>query len=131
MSDYYPSPVDAKRVQKFKRAGITNIRISEILKISLEELEKSYPVELGFTDEEDLAVVADVAYAMASSGLDAGMTKWWLSVKGGWNPAAPPPPTDNAPLMIVLADGTELPSTNSHISQTYENDLDEDQTGND
>lgn len=107
MADYYPTPVDAVRILKFKRAGILNYRIAEIMRMTLDDLEKFYPVELGFTDEEDLAVIADVAYIMASSGQDSAMTKWWLSVKGGWNPNTPPVPTDQSPLLIVLADGSE------------------------
>lgn len=108
MAEYCPTPIDAARVIKFKRAGVLNHRIAEILRIPLATLEATYPVEIGFTDEEDLAIVADVAFDMAKSGLDASMTKWWLSVKGGWNPNTPPPQSDQSPLLIVLADGTEL-----------------------
>lgn len=125
MPTYYPTPIDANRVTKFKRAGIQNSRIAEILKISLEDLESSYPVELGFTDEEDLAVVADVAFTLASSGNDSSMTKWWLSVKGGWNPSTLPPPTDSTPFMIVLADGTTI--ENASLPQTYDHET---ETGN-
>jgi hypothetical protein len=107
MSDYYPTPLDSERVIKLKRAGILNHRIADILRVSLETLEKYFPVELGFTDEEDLAVVANVAFAMASSGVDANMTKWWLAVKGGWNEKAPPQSGLDSPLLIILADGTD------------------------
>lgn len=108
MTDYYPNPVDAQRVQKFKRAGVLNQRIAEILRIRLEDLEKHYPVELGFTDEEDLAEIANVAYRMAVSGEDSSMTKWWLSVKGGWNPNVAPQGPETQPLMIILADGAQI-----------------------
>jgi hypothetical protein len=117
MSNYYPTPLDANRIVKLKRAGILNFRIAEIMKMTIEDLEKFFPVELGFTDEEDLADVAEVALNMAKSGVDSKMTQWWLAVKGGWNVNAPLPTNDQSPLMIVLADGTEFEneSTKSEV----------------
>lgn len=102
-AQYFPSATDAQRIKRFKRAGVINLRIAEILRVSLETLEEHYPFELGFTDEEDLANVADVAYKMATSGEEPQMTKWWLQVKGGWiydeNAGKGVP---SAPMLIIL-----------------------------
>ena len=66
------------------RAGIETKAISNLLGISERELKDLYPYELGYTDAVDLATVADVAFNLAKSGEHPSMTKWWLTVKGGW-----------------------------------------------
>ncbi len=108
MAEYFPSQTDSLRVKRFKRAGVTNDKIAEILRISLQDLEKHYPFEINHTDAEDLALVADVAYKMATSGEDPGMTKWWLTVKGGWiyDDKASREPLQ-APMVILLDRGVE------------------------
>lgn len=103
--EYFPNNTDAQRIKRFKRANVPNERIAEIIRVDLATLEKHYPFELEFTDEEDLAVIADVAYEMAKSGEDPGMTKWWLTVKGGWvYQEGGNIPQDHQPLLVVLAD---------------------------
>lgn len=83
---YFPTPADARIVQMWTRAGIGKERIAHRLGVSVSQLENSYPFELGYTDEESLAIVADVAFQMAVSGRHPQMTKFWLEVKGGWMP---------------------------------------------
>ena len=81
---HYPNPQAARTVEMWTRAGIGPERIARRLGITIRDLEKNYPFELGFTDEESLAVVADVAYQMATSGSHPTMTKFWLETRGGW-----------------------------------------------
>ncbi len=81
---YYPNDKDANIVTSWTRAGIGKERIANRLGCTVNQLEKTYPFELGYTDDTSLAIVADIAYQMASSGNHPTMTKWWLEVKGGW-----------------------------------------------
>lgn len=81
---HYPNPQSARTVEMWTRAGIGPERVARRLGITVKELERNYPFELGFTDEESLAVVADVAYQMAISGTSPVMTKFWLETRGGW-----------------------------------------------
>ncbi len=82
--DYIPSLKDAERVKTCVRAGIIDVeRISKIIRISKKDIETNYPYELGFTDDEELGIVASVAFDMAASGKFPHMTQYWLKVKGG------------------------------------------------
>lgn len=81
---YYPTPNDASIVERWTKAGIGVERIARRLGTTVKTVENTYPFELGFTQEESLAVVADVAYKMATSGKYPTMTKFWLEARGGW-----------------------------------------------
>ena len=81
---YYPTSEAARTVEMWTRAGIGKERIAARLGVTVPTLEQHYPFELGYTDEESLAIVADVAFQMASSGKSPQMTKFWLETKGGW-----------------------------------------------
>lgn len=81
---YYPTPEHARTVEQWTRAGIGKERIAQRIGISVNQLEASYPYELGFTNDQAVAIVADVAYQMAVSGTQPTMTKWWLEVRAGW-----------------------------------------------
>jgi hypothetical protein len=100
---YYPTPKDADTVTTWTRAGIGKERIAQRLGCSITDLERHYPFELGYTEDTALALVADVAFQMATSGQHPTMTKWWMEVRGGWlagvngNGAA-----NHNPLQIVL-----------------------------
>jgi hypothetical protein len=106
MAEYYPDPDTARRVQSCIRAGMTDEkRIATLCKITQAQLTKHYQYELGYVDDEDLAVVADVAYEMATCGKFPHMTQWWLKQKGGivWQDKKPDEVgTSNQPLVIVL-----------------------------
>jgi len=81
---YHPTPEHARTVEMWTRAGIGKERVAKRLGIPVSTLENTFPFELGFSNEEGLAIVADVAYQMAVSGQNAVMTKFWLETKGGW-----------------------------------------------
>lgn len=97
---YFPNDTDADIVKKYKRAGCTDKFIADAVGLTLKQTKENYPFEMGMTDVDDLAVVANVAYNMATSGEHPNMTKWWLTVKGGWMYAPAAPQTE--PLKIVL-----------------------------
>lgn len=100
---FYPTPQQATIVETWTRAGIGKERIAKRLGISLNQLETSFPYELGYTDETALAIVADVAYQMAISGNHPTMTKWWMEVRGGWVAgAASASGAEKKPLQILL-----------------------------
>lgn len=105
MDGYYANPKDAERVKSCVRAGIVDVdRISRIINVPKKAIEKFYTYELGYTDDEDLAVVADTAFDMATSGKFPHMTQFWLRVKGGsaWRDDEPPAVASNAPIVIVM-----------------------------
>ena len=105
MSAYIPCKKDAERVKTCIRAGIVDIeRISRIVNISVRNLEANYPYELGYTNDEDLALVADTAFEMATSGKFPHMTQFWLKVKGGvaWRETETEAPSIGAPIVIVM-----------------------------
>lgn len=81
---YFPNKDDAEKVTNLVRAGVESKAIANLLGITDKKLKELYPYELGFTDAVELAQVADVALKMALSGEHPSMTKWWLTVKGGW-----------------------------------------------
>lgn len=99
-AEYFPNQDDSALVKKYVRAGVRVEGIAHILNISEKNLKSCYPFELGTTDDMDLAVVADVAFNMAASGDHPSMTKWWLTVKGGWLFQENPVPTN--PFQIIL-----------------------------
>jgi len=131
-AEYFPCATDAQRIKRFKRAGVINSRIAEILRVSLEDLEKHYPFELGFTDEEDLATIAEVAFNLAKSGEEPSMTKWWLQIKGGWiydeNAGKGVP---SAPMLIILDREIENDPDGFVIDGEFSEDQTLLQTGND
>lgn len=82
-NEYFPSVETAERIKSCVRAGISSEeRIAKICKITEKQLTNHYHYELGYTDDEDLAVVADVGFEMASCGKFPHMTIWWLKQKG-------------------------------------------------
>jgi hypothetical protein len=87
----------------WSRAGIGKERIAQRLGTTVRNVENCYPYELGYTDEESLAMVADVAFQMAVSGEHPTMTKFWLEVKGGWVPGMSAPGLGGKkPLQIII-----------------------------
>lgn len=86
MAHYLRTTADANLVSRWQRAGIGPERIAKRVGVTKEVLENNFPFELGYTEEESLAVVADVAFQMATSGENASMTKFWLEARGGWRP---------------------------------------------
>jgi len=103
MRTYYPTPKDANIVQMWTRAGIGPERICKRLGVTMNQLENSFPFELGYTEEESLAVVADVAYQMAVSGSYPTMTRFWLESRGGWsNEAKKLTGTPQTPFQVLI-----------------------------
>ena len=97
---YFADEKSATDVKNYKRSGCSDKFIADALGITIKQLKDNYPYEMDMTDADDLAIVANVAFNMASSGEDAGMTKWWLTVKGGWMYREQKPTSD--PLQIIL-----------------------------
>lgn len=129
MSIYLPSIKDAEKVKSCVRAGISDIeRVARIVGITKKQLEDNYQYELGYTDDEELAVIADVAYEMASSGKFPHMTMWWLRCKGGhqWQEKRQIELENSSPLVVIIKgenpiDGSEaIPITNSILPNLLE-----------
>lgn len=103
--DYIANPKDAERVKNCVRAGIIDPeRIGKIIQVSKKDIERCYPYELGVTDDEDLAIVANVAFDMAISGKFPHMTLFWLRQKGGpaWQENKQEAPSVAAPITIIM-----------------------------
>ena len=103
--DYNANVKDAEKVKNCVRAGIVDVdRISKLLQISKRDLERCYPFELELTNDEDLAVVANVAFEMAACGKFPHMTQWYLRQKGGsiWQEPQQVTQQATAPIVIVM-----------------------------
>ena len=102
---HYPTQQNARTVEMWTRAGIGPERIAARLGIPVDILRNNYPFELGFTDEESLAVVADTAYQMAICGKFPTMTRFWLEARGGWVPGRGMLAGQQAKPLQVIIDG--------------------------
>lgn len=111
----------AERIKSLVRAFIPEERIAKIVGMSLNDLKNKFPYELGYTDDEELANVADTAYMMAISGRHPDMTKYWLKIKGGVKFYENVLEVDNSknPLMVIMAD--EVDEDGNIIEGDYEN----------
>jgi len=122
-------PAIAERISKYVRAFIGVKRISVLVGIPVKKLEAMYPFELGYTDDEELACVADIAYQMASSGRYPDMTKWWLKVKGGarFNENIIDIDSEASPMVLVFGDaGGDLRDDAIEGELSEERDLESD-----
>ena len=105
---YYPTPADANIVETWTRAGIGKERIANRIGITVNVLEKHYQFELGYTEDTAVAIVADVAYQMATSGKFPTMTKWWLEVRAGWVTGIDAIGSQNASPLQIMLDSSEV-----------------------
>ena len=103
--EYMANVKDAEKVRNCVRAGIVDLdRISKLTHIPRKDLERCYPYELELTNDEDLAVVANVAFEMAACGKFPHMTQWYLRQKGGpiWQEPQQVAQQSSAPIVIVM-----------------------------
>lgn len=110
---YFPNVETAERIKRFVRAGIRDEkRLAKMVNITQKQLVEYYQYELEYTDDEELAVVADVAYEMAISGQFPHMTQWWLKQKGPkiWHDKAPPQAAlGMAPITVLISNEEARP----------------------
>lgn len=101
----FASLAEAEKVKSCIRSGMKDHeRIARLIGKSVKDLERLYPVELGMTDDEDLAVVSDVAFQMAVCGRFPHMTQWWLRCRGGsvWQDKQAPETNGQSPIVVVI-----------------------------
>ena len=108
---YFPSKDVSERVKRCVRCGMNNTeRIAKVVGITEKQLKDNYSYELGFSDDADNMVVAEIAYEMAVSGRFPMMTQWWLERRGGpaWaRKDGDDDVNDKSPLIILLPEGAE------------------------
>lgn len=81
---FRPSVDQARQVAVMACLALTPKDIANVLNIELKLLKMYYARELTVSVHLANAVVARQALAMASSGRNPDMTKFWLKTRGGW-----------------------------------------------
>lgn len=128
-----PTDMDRNITLTWTRAGIAPERICKRLGCTKEQLVQAFPLELGYTDEEDLAMVAGTAFTMAISGENATMTKFWLEAKGGamWKGESSGQGSGEGPLKIVMAEGVEQEELPNIVEDGEFTEVDDNETVDD
>jgi len=81
---FEPGPDQARQVEQMSALGMSPGDIAGVLRIESKLLEHYYKYELDTSSARVNNKVAKVALAMALSGSEPDMTKFWLKTRAGW-----------------------------------------------